>query len=247
MKICLAQIQSQKGDIPSNIEHHQRFVAEVVDDGIDVIVFPELSITGYEPTLVQKLAMTAEDPRLEVFQQMSDRHRMAIAMGVPLKTTQGVCISLVIFHPQQPRQIYAKQYLHEDEEPYFVAGQNATGLLQHSDNVALSICYELSVFEHAETAVRDGAKIYLASVAKSAAGIEQASPRLAKIAREYALMTLMVNCVGACEDFVGAGQSAVWNAQGQLIGRLNSTDEGLLMVDTATAAVVEKGWRSPVL
>jgi predicted amidohydrolase len=240
MKIGLAQIQSSRGDMRRNLERHQLWIELATAEGADLLVFPELSITGYEPTLAKTLATTPDDRRFDGFQQMSDRHQLMIAIGVPIQSTPKPHISLVIFHPHQPRQVYAKHYLHADEEPFFTAGQNARGHLRQHPQIALAICYELSVADHAATAIANGAEVYLASVAKSAEGVNKAALRLAEIAQHDALLTLMVNCVGPCEDFVGAGQSAVWDRQGRLMGRLNGTDEGLLVIDTDTQAVIEK-------
>ena len=44
----------------------------------------------------------------------------------------------------------------------------------------------------------------------------------------------MANSVGPCDDFEAVGGSAAWNARGELVARLSSSDEGALLLDTAT-------------
>ena len=232
MKICLAQIRSGQGDIPGNLLQHQKWIECAVTQGADVIVFPELSLTGYEPQMAQTLATQPEDSRFDVWQTWADTGPITIVAGVPLQAEGGVCIGLVIFQPGQPRQSYAKQYLHPDEEPFFVRGRESPGLIHHHNTLALAICYELSVPAHAERASQNGADIYMASVAKSATGVLTAQQRLAEIARHYGIPVLMVNGIGPSDDFISAGQTAVWNADGVLIGQLDDKHEGLLLFDT---------------
>lgn len=58
----------------------------------------------------------------DVFQQRSDAHDITIGLGLPLAVDSGVRIAMVWFAPWAGREVYAKQLLHADERPYFVAG-----------------------------------------------------------------------------------------------------------------------------
>jgi predicted amidohydrolase len=167
-------------------------------------------------------------------QKIADSYEIAIGIGLPTKNSEGTCISMVIFQPHQSRLTDSKEYIHPDEEPFFVAEQNSMGLIGNQSNLAIAICYELSVPQHSENAFKNGAEIYIASVAKSAAGVEKAFESLAAIARQYAMTVLMANCVGRCDNFESAGQSAVWNSQGALLAQLNDTDEGIIVFETET-------------
>ncbi|HEV7347008.1 carbon-nitrogen hydrolase family protein [Telluribacter sp.] len=239
MKLCVAQTRPYKGDIQSNIESHKKWIELALSYGADTIIFPELSITGYEPELAAALAMSPDDSRLDVFQEISDSRQVTLGVGVPTPAPAGTCISLALFQPNRPRQLYSKQYLHADEVPYFVSGPSTSGLAGTQGEIALAICYELSVPEHAEAAAKRGAGIYLASVAKSVEGVEKAHQRLAEIASTYAMTVLMANCVGHCDNFDCGGRSAVWNKQGVLVGELTGTDEGILIFDTETQGTTE--------
>ncbi|MGA0556825.1 carbon-nitrogen hydrolase family protein [Larkinella sp. VNQ87] len=237
MIICLAQTRPVKGAIAQNRQQHQQLIDRAVGRGADLIVFPELSLTGYEPSLAADLATAPDDRQFDDFQTLSDRHQITVGIGMPTQSDAGVHISLLLFQPRQTRQVYFKQYLHDDEKPYFVHGEQAFFLSENPTKVALAICYELSVPEHAEQSVRNGANLYLASVAKTAEGVAKAAERLADIARTHGLTVLMVNSVGEQDGFRAAGQSAIWNEQGKLLGQLDDTSVGLLMLDTATQEV----------
>lgn len=240
MKLCAAQTRPVKGDMQANISSHKKLIHLAIANGVDFIVFPELSITGYEPTLAGELATQLNDHRLDDFQTLSDAARITIGVGMPLKTTGGITISMLIFQPEKERGAYSKQYLHSDEEPYFVSGHNTIGLLGSEANIAPAICYELSVPEHSETAHKAGAEIYLASVVKTAAGTAKAIDTLAAIAKTYSMNVVMANCVGVCDGDVCGGRSSVWSQRGELLGQLNDTEEGILILDTDTQEVIEK-------
>lgn len=240
MKICLAQTRPVKGDIQRNIENHKKLIELAISHGSDLVVFPELSLTGYESRLAEALAMDQHDGRLDVFQRISDGKQVTIGVGAPTKSDGGVCISMFLFQPQKERQTYSKKYIHADEEPFFVSGESFTDFEVNKTRIALAICYELSVPVHAENAFRSGAKIYIASVAKSQSGVERASKRLADIASNYAMTVFMANCIGPSDGFEAAGQSAVWDDKGQLLGQLNDVDEGILMLDTESRESLAK-------
>ncbi len=232
MKICLAQTNPIKGDIDKNIANHKQFIALAIAQGADMIVFPELSLTGYEPTLAKDLASTQEDERLADFQTISEDHTITIGVGLPTQGNLGILISMVLFQPGQPRQTYSKQLLHADEFPYFVNGQQQIVVTVGEKTVAPAICYESLQPEHAACACEKGANVYMASVAKSANGVGKAFRHYPEIAKQYSMPVLMANCLGPCDDFVSVGQSAIWNQEGLLVVRLNETAEGILLYNT---------------
>jgi predicted amidohydrolase len=68
MKICVAQTKPVKGDIQANVENHKKIINLAINNGAGIIIFPELSITGYEPALAKALATDINDSRLDDFQ-----------------------------------------------------------------------------------------------------------------------------------------------------------------------------------
>jgi predicted amidohydrolase len=241
MRIAAAQTRPAKGDIARNIDRHRRFVDIAISQGAEMVFFPELSLTGYEPMLAQQLAMSEDDARFDTFQRASDAGPITIGVGVPTKrATAGVCISMVLFQPGLARRLYSKQFLHPDEEKFFVGGCGNGDLFGKRANVALAICYELSIPAHAQRAFDSGAQVYIASVAKTSSGVDHAFKRLAQIATDYSMSVLMANCLGVCDGQLCAGNTAAWNQQGALIGQLGDLQEGLLLVDTESPAGVVK-------
>jgi len=70
MKIGLAQIRPVKGNIDANLEAHRRFITKASLYGSDLIVFPELSLTGYEPGLARALAQEEDSSVLKTLQKL---------------------------------------------------------------------------------------------------------------------------------------------------------------------------------
>lgn len=232
MKICLAQIESLKGNVSKNIQNHLQVIEQAIKLKSDLIIFPELSITGYEPTLAKELATTAEDNLFNPFQELSNSHEITIGVGVPTKATKGINISILLFQPHKKREVYAKQLLHADELPFFVAGQKQTILKIKGKNIAFGICYESLHRKHFLNAVESGADIYIASVAKPKSGIQKAYLHFPKMANEFNTPILMANCVGFYDNFWSVGQSAIWNKKGILLKHLDNKNQGILIYDT---------------
>ena len=82
--------------------------------------------------------------------------------------------------------------------------------------------------------------MYIASVAKSADGVEKAFKHFPEIAGKYSVPVLMANCVGPCDNFESVGKTSIWNSKGQLVGQLNDVSEGILIIDTNKGEIVEK-------
>lgn len=237
MKISIAQINSISGDIGANIKKHLLFIQESIHQSADLILFPELSITNYETALAQRLATSVDDSRFAPFQYMSDSHQLTICIGVPIKTLKGVQIGMLVFQANKSPQLYAKQLLHEDELPFFVAGQKDFQVTFDDLKLSFGICYESLQTEHLKKAVSIGSNLYLASVAKPIHGIQKAYLHFPKFAKQFKIPILMANSVGKSDNFIAAGSSAIWNSKGQLLADLNEFEEGLLSYCTKTETI----------
>ncbi|TCJ14244.1 carbon-nitrogen hydrolase family protein [Flaviaesturariibacter flavus] len=234
MILCAAQIRPLAGDRAHNLVLHERFVRAAAAEGAALVLFPELSLTGYEPRLAAELAFTGNEPELHSLQQLGDAHHIVIGAGLPERAASGTRIGLHFFIPNKPRQRYAKQLLHDDELPFFIAGTEA--LLVELDGLRLApaICYESLQPAHAATAAAHGARVYLASVAKSENGLAKAQAHYPAVAQQHNMHVLMANAVGPADDFICAGSSAAWTPQGEPAGALDAHSEGILIYDTGS-------------
>lgn len=239
MKICIAQTRPVKGDIIKNIENHLKLINLAISKKAEIIVFPELSLTGYEHGLAKDLATNQDDSIFDVFQDISNNNKIIIGVGIPTKKEEKVFISMIIIQPNSKRITYSKQYLYPTEVNLFSNGKEKV-ILNYDDKnkIAPAICYELSVKEHTEYAFHSGANIYIASVLNSVNGVDNDIQKLSDIAKKYRMTVLMANYAGKSGGYECAGKSSIWNNQGVLVGQLNDKDEGILMIDNSTQEII---------
>ena len=238
MRIAIAQIESIKGNIEENLKNHLKWIKEAVQNKADMVVFPELSVTGYEPDLAESLATNQDDTRLDEIQNLSDINGITIGVGLPTKDKNDTFVSMIIFQPHKKRITYSKQYLYPPEEPIFKAGKNPLVLNFETEIVSPAICYETSNKAHCEFAKRNNATIYVASVLSSINGIDAELKKLSEIAKNNNLITFMANYVGKSGVYECAGKSSVWNEKGELIGQLGGKEEGLIIFDTKSKEII---------
>ncbi|MDF2932931.1 MAG: carbon-nitrogen hydrolase family protein [Chryseobacterium sp.] len=242
MKIAAAQIQPIKGDILSNIEKHKILIDIAINNGTDLIIFPELSITGYEPGLAEQLSLHYEDPILNNFQNISDKNSISIWIGMPTKSEGKLFISCIMFHPKKRREIYSKRNLFPTEVEFFSKGNGFCHLEILQNKISLAICYDISDPTHSYEAYGAGSNIYIASVLNSINGIDDDLIKLSDIAKKYTMTVLMANFVGESGGYVCAGKTSVWNNDGNLIDQLDNKNEGIIILNTESNQV-EKFYR----
>ena len=240
MRVAIAQIEAIKGNIEKNIENHLKWIKQAILNNADMVVFPELSLTGYEPDLAESLATNQDDTRLDVMQSLSDKNGITIGVGLPTRKEGNVFVSMIIIQPYKERITYSKQYLYPPEKSIFTAGKNPLVLNFETEVVSPAICYETSNEAHCEYASQNNATIYIASVLSSIRGIDAELKKLSDIAKNKNMVTFMANYVGKSGGYECAGKSSVWDTTGKLIGQLETGTEGILIYDTETIEIVKK-------
>lgn len=174
MLLASAQTQPLRFDIEKNLHQHYTFVNKAASLGADLIVFPELSITGYEREKAMELSFTENDPRLETLRKLCNDHQITIIAGAPVQINKSIYIGSFLFIPDSPVLIYTKQYLHTGEEDYYQSSFNFNPLFKlHEENVALAICADIDHPMHVENACKAGATLYIPSIFFSPGGFLQ--------------------------------------------------------------------------
>lgn len=234
MKIAIVQFKPIKGDIERNKEIHIFHIKKAIEHDARLVVFPELSLTGYEPGLASQLATNAYDNRLDYFQKISNENHVSIGIGLPTRNGGDLNISMIIFQPDKERTTYSKQFLYPTEVSIFTAGNNPLVLKIDNEIIAPAICFELSNKEHNEFAARNLATVYMASVLNSVEGVDSDLEKLGLIAAKYRMVTFMVNYIGESGGYQCAGKSTVWNEKGEIIQQLGDKEEGMIIYDTVS-------------
>lgn len=231
MKVALVQLQSELLEIRKNAEKHVAAVVQAAEQEAKMVVFPELSLTGY--SLKTKDICTSREYK-EVINQLeifSQRLNIILCVGAPREGNNGLHISMLIFRPDKPLISYDKSILHNDETPFYVEGTNDVEFSVDPLHIGIGICYEALQVTHFLKCAESNCDIYIASVAKTTADTQNSCERLSSWSRDGKIPILFVNSVGPCEGFEAGGGSTVWNSKGVVKGFLNNTEEGILIYD----------------
>jgi predicted amidohydrolase len=186
--------------------------------------------------LAKESARVPSDACFADLQRMCRDERVSIGIGAPLQTHGLPHISSFIFRPNAEPLVYSKRYLDPDEEAYFQPGMAAPSLIFDDPAVAMAICFEISVPQHAQQARDAGAAVYIGSVAKTARGVASARERLSQIAVESSVYVLMSNCLGFLDGAACTGSSCAWDRNGRMLVELDDSNEGVVILDCETGA-----------
>ncbi len=231
MILASAQIKTIREDINANLEKHYEMVALATKKGADLIIFPELSLSGYEREKAKYLAFTEQDSRLNKLRTLSIEHDIIIIVGAPIILNDKMYIGSFIIKPDNSISHYTKQFLHTGEEVYFDSSFDYNPVINiKGEHISLAICADINNPKHAENASKTGTTIYLASIFFEPEDMLKAYRQLSSYANQYSMHVLMSNFTGPCWELEGGGKSAFWDDQGKIISTLGATDEDILLI-----------------
>lgn len=241
MILASAQTKPKRDDIIGNLLDHYRLIKLAADEGADLIVFPEMSITGYEQDRADSLAFTEDDRRLDKLRILAVDYKIIIIVGAPIKIDADLFIGTFILRPDHSVSIYTKQFLHPGEEEYFQSSFNYNPLIELGNElVSPAICADIDHPLHAENAKKAGGTIYIASIFFSPNGIQNAHDSLSGYAKKHAMNVLMSNFSGESWGSPAGGRSAFWDQRGNLVAEMNDSDTGLLIVEKRYGSWIAK-------
>jgi predicted amidohydrolase len=232
MILASAQTKPKRGDIESNLADHYRLIKIAAGSGAELIVFPEMSISGYERENANELSFSGNDGRLSKLQKLADEHRMTIIAGAPIRIKNEIFIGSFVLRPAKAVSVYTKQFLHEGEDEFFASSFEYNPAIQlNNEKMALAICADIDHPEHPANAKKAKSTIYIASIFFSPNGIPNAHTALSKYASEHNMGALMSNYGGDSWGMASGGRSAFWDDTGILIAEMESSGSGLLLVE----------------
>ena len=230
--------------LEANFETHARAMATAAAAGVDVMVCPELSLTGYELDLLDALAFELNAPLMLALSEAAQKHKVTALVGAPIAIPgKKPRIGCIILHPDGTRSVYAKQYLHASEANYASNGLPGVQTLRiHDAACAPAICYDTEHRAHAKAACEAGATAYLAGVLWSNNGYAKDATTLASHAREFGLLAVLANHGAPSGGYQSAGQSAIWAPDGSLIACAPPCGNALVIAQAKTG-----GWQGAVV
>ncbi len=211
-----AQVAARPGRLAESVEAHLRLAEQAADEGAALVVFPELSLTGYRDTLTAGDAIEPGDPALEPLADLARRRGITIVAGAPLAAGRGLMIGSIIFRADGMRGTYTKRYLHESETAVFAPGDGGPLLGVNGTPVGLAICAEVNHPAHFPDTVASGARVYAASSFLSPRGYEKDFLRLTTCTSTLRVPALMANFADTPE-LESAGGTAAWDDAGRLL------------------------------
>lgn len=219
LKVALAQVKLTVGAIEANTEKVLQTVAGHSD--ADIVVFPELSLTGYplEDIVYRADLYQALDTALAKIAAAS--HGTAILVGFPEANGQAIYNAVAVFHNGAEIARYRKQVLPNygefDEKRYFRPGTGHTVFELKGHQVGLLICEDLWQPEPTAALKSAGADLILA-VNASPYEEYKAAQRLQVLHQrcvESGLPLVYVNQIGGQDELLFDGNSMVLDASGE--------------------------------
>ncbi|MGL6002922.1 MAG: carbon-nitrogen hydrolase family protein [Plesiomonas sp.] len=227
--IALAQTHPLKGDIEHNLSKHLGYISESASHGADIVIFPELSITGYEPDLLASLALSPSSSVVSDLVNAAIKCKIIVIAGIPLANDdEKPYIASLIAFPSGKKVFYRKQYLHESEESFYSAGSENFSFSCNGFTLYHGICADFSNEQHWNDARIASADIYLSSVLISKNGLESDFELLSERAKLNRLNVALVNSVGITGGWNSAGCSGAWNSDGHHV--LSATDDECIVL-----------------
>lgn len=151
IKISLAQISCKIGEKKENLKKIKQKTKKAKEKGTDLIIFPELSLTGY--TLrdrVYELAETIPGPSTTFLEQLAKKTGIHLVVGMPEiseKTTATIYNTAVLIGPEGIIGKYHKMYLPNhsvfEEKRYFRPGYHPATFETKMGRIGLTICYDV--------------------------------------------------------------------------------------------------------
>ena len=233
MKIALAQINPIVGDMDGNA---RKIISIIKNTKADIIVFPELSITGYSP---QDLLLRKNfiDENSSAFKNIiKNTKNKAAIVGFIEKINENLYNSAAIIRNQQIIEIHHKiclpNYAIFDEKRWFKEGNNATIFEFEGKKIGVSVCEDIWFPETAKRQKDKGAELIInISASPYRKGkIEAIENILKQRWEENKIPIIYVNQVGGQDGIVYYGHSMYFN-DGKVIRKCRDFEEDILIVE----------------
>ncbi|HEV2953553.1 MAG TPA: NAD(+) synthase, partial [Candidatus Dormibacteraeota bacterium] len=253
LRLALAQINPTVGDLPGNTRLILDWIDQAKAARADLIVFPELALTGYPPEdLVLKPSFI--DQNLQYLEQVVAASRgIAVITGF-VDRREDVYNAAAIAHGGELRGVYHKIHLPNygvfDEERYFRPGRRCPIVELRGIKLGITICEDAWYGDGPMLVqARHGVEI-LININGSPYHRSKRETRermIATRASDSRAYLAWVNLAGGQDELVFDGNSAMFDPEGRIIQRAPSFEESLLVVDVDPSAVLAERLHDPRL
>jgi len=237
-RLVIGQLNLLVGDVPGNVERVIQAAARARHElAADVIVFPELTLTGYPPEDLLLRPRLYDHVTAGLNRLGREVRGIDLVVGYPRPVDDKIFNAVSLIRDGAIVATYHKQLLPNysvfDEKRYFVAGCEPCVVDIAGVPVGLTICEDVWQAEPVRLAAQAGARL-IVNVNASPYHMEKWREReqiMAKRARENRLAAVYVNLVGGQDELVFDGDSFVVDADGTVARRCAAFEQGLFPVD----------------
>ncbi|HEU0243453.1 MAG TPA: nitrilase-related carbon-nitrogen hydrolase [Candidatus Limnocylindrales bacterium] len=263
VRIALAQVAPRLGDLDVNLARHHELIAAARAGGADLVVFPELGLTGYLlQDLASEVAMRLDDPRLAAI--AADTVGLsAVVSFVEESADHRLFIAAALLEDGELRHVHRKLHLPTyglfDERRFFAPGDMLRAVPSRLGvGVGLAVCEDFWHLSTPQVLALDGAQILVnvsSSPGRDLAATNETGLGTAGswrgLMRTYAQLTtsfvVFCNRVGVDESFSFWGGSEVISPTGAAVFSAPMFDEGLFYADIDLAEVRRERIALPLL
>jgi len=214
--IAVAQPACVPYDVAANAATHAAIVRSA---GARVVVFPELSLTGYE---LDAPSITVEDPRLKaIVAACADTGSLAL-VGAPVHDAAGRSqIAMLAVGGTGVAVAYRKMWLGGSESSRFTPGSRPAVLDVDGWRLGLAICKDTGIPQHASDSAALGMNAYVASVLESAEDAAVPGERARRVAVDHQVWVAVASFAGSTGGGYdrAAGCSGIWAPDGVVVAR----------------------------
>ena len=264
-KVSVAQIEPKLADVAHNLELHREAIDSARKNGSDLVVFPELSLTGYR--LKDAVAEVALYRDSAVIAELAERsHAISIVACAVLENREHLLHNAALYFEDGTlkfihRKVYLPTYGMFDEQRYFARGHSIRAFDTKHGRMAILICEDMLHPTALAVAALDGATTVIVPSASPGRGVTGEGRAEAEVdsngeywenynrtmASTFGIGVIYANRTGVEDGVTFWGGSEVTAPNGSVISKASyyETDliEGTLLVD----AVRRQRIQSPVI
>ncbi len=251
-RLALAQLNPTVGDLAGNAAKVVSTLDACRDLAVDLVVFPELMITGYPPEDLLLKPRFISDNRAALASVLPATRGLAAVVGFVDAANGDIYNAAALIADGRLVDIYHKQYLPNygvfDEDRYFRAGTRTPVYVLGGVTIGLGICEDIwYAAGPATTQALAGAEVILnINASPYHAGKRLFRERmLATRASDNGAIVGYVNMVGGQDELVFDGGSVVFDPEGTVIARARQFVEDLLIVDLDVEGVFRRRLHDP--
>jgi predicted amidohydrolase len=217
LMVAVAQPPCAAYDVAANARAHAAAVLSPQAAGARVVLFPELSLTGYE--LDADPVDPGDERLLPIIVACAGTGAVALA-GAPVAGDSGqVFIAVLAIDGRGASVAYRKMWLGEEEAERFAPGPEPRKLTVGGWRLGLAVCKDTGVAQHAADTAALGIDAYLAGTVKGADEAVVQHERARRIAGRYHLWVAVASFAGPTGGGYRqtAGRSGIWAPDGTLV------------------------------